>query len=399
MKAVRHGTFKWMKSINRTIVLNKIRKNAPISRAQIAAETGLTPPTVGNIVKGLIEKELVRETQLGESQGGRKPTLLVLNSNNFFVIGIDAGPGHIKCILTNLEGETKEYYTSPSIKGLTEEQFLQEMVNSIEALLKDNIPREKIIGIGVAMHGAVDVESGVSLFAPNLGLRNMPIREYLENIFKMDVQVENDARAMAMGEYWFAEHGEPETLVALNIASGVGSGIILNGKLFYGAQSVAGEIGHMTIDLNGELCECGNVGCLQTLATGDAIARQAKREMTVEMINELKEPLSGEAVYKMAKDGNEIAIQVLERTGEIIGIGIINLIHLLNPDRIVIGGGVSTASEFIMPSIKKSIQKRGLTQQVKDTEVVLAKLGSESTIKGAVAIVLDTLFHPVNSSS
>lgn len=399
MKVLRHGTFKWMKSINRTIVLNKIRKGAPISRARIATETGLTPPTVSNIVKFLLEKELVRETQLGESQGGRKPTLLTLNSNNFFVIGIDAGPSYIKCILTNLEGEMKNKYISPPIKGMTEELFLQELINSIHRLLDTDLPKEKVIGIGVAMHGAVDVESGISLFAPNMGLKNMPIKDCLEDEFNIDVQIENDARAMAMGEYWFAEHGEPETMVALNIGSGVGAGIILNGKLFYGAQSVAGEIGHMTIDLNGDLCECGNVGCLQTLTTGDAIARQAKREMTVEMINSLKEPLSGEAVYRMAKDGNEVAVKVLERTGEIIGIGIINLVHLLNPDRIVIGGGVSAASEFIMPSIKQSIQKRGLTQQIKDTEVVLTKLGLDSTIKGAIAIVLDTVFHPANSQA
>ncbi|MDW0113085.1 ROK family transcriptional regulator [Sporosarcina saromensis] len=397
MKKVGHGTFKWMKSINRTIVLNKIRKNAPISRAQIASETGLTPPTVSNIVKSLLEKEIIRETQLGESQGGRKPTLLMLNSNHLFVIGVDAGPGYIKCILTNLEGQTKKEYISPSVKGISEEQFLQEMKQGVAYLLHADIPKEKVIGIGVAMHGAVDAITGTSLFAPNLGFRNLQIKQHLEKEFDIEVKVDNDARAMAMGEYWFDEHGELETLVALNIGSGVGSGIILNGKLFYGAQSVAGEIGHMTIDLYGELCECGNVGCLQTLATGDAIARQAKKEMTLEMINQLKEPLSGETVYKLAKEGNEIAIKVLERTGTIIGIGIINLIHLLNPDRIVIGGGVSMASEFIMPSIKKSIQDRGLTQQVKDTEVVLAKLGSDSTVKGAIAIVLDSVFHPTNN--
>lgn len=397
MKTLRHGTFKWMKSINRTIVLNKIRKNAPISRAQIASDTGLTPPTVGNIVKGLLEKGLIRETQLGESQGGRKPTLLMLNSNHLFVIGVDAGPASIRCILTNLEGQTKKEYTSPSIKGVSEERFLQEMIIGIQNLLNADIPKEKVIGIGVAMHGAVDAVTGTGLFAPNLGFKNVPIKQRLEEEFDMDVTVDNDARAMAMGEYWFDEHGGLETLVALNIGSGVGSGIILNGKLFYGAQSVAGEIGHMTIDLYGELCECGNVGCLQTLATGDAIARQAKKEMTLEMINQLDKPLSGETVYKLAKEGNEIAIRVLERTGTVIGIGIINLIHLLNPERIVIGGGVSMASEFIMPSIKKAIQDRGLTQQVKDTEVVLAKLGSDSTVKGAIAIVLDTLFHPMNS--
>ncbi|GLC90361.1 serine/threonine protein kinase [Lysinibacillus piscis] len=384
-----------MKSVNRMIVLNMIRKKSPISRAQIAQETQLTPPTVSSIVKELIESELVKETQLGESQGGRKPTLLTINHLRFYVIGVDAGPSHIKTMISDLQGNIINKRQSKSIISMNEEEFLGALKEEIREIIHEASIGIEFIGIGVAMHGAVDVETGIGLFAPNLGWRNIPIKDSLELEFGISVKVENDARAMAMGEYWFGEYDDTESLVTLNIGRGVGAGIIINGQLFYGAQSVAGEIGHMTIDLNGELCECGNRGCLQTLTTGDAIAKRAKEAMSAKMLNELKGDLSGAKVYELAKEGNEVAIQVLWETGKIIGIGIINLVHLLNPDKIIIGGGVSKASEFIMPGIKATIQERGLTQQVKDTEVIESKLGSYSTIKGAVAVVLFHLFHPI----
>ncbi|WP_264990275.1 ROK family transcriptional regulator [Lysinibacillus piscis] len=392
---MRQGTFQWMKSVNRMIVLNMIRKKSPISRAQIAQETQLTPPTVSSIVKELIESELVKETQLGESQGGRKPTLLTINHLRFYVIGVDAGPSHIKTMISDLQGNIINKRQSKSIISMNEEEFLGALKEEIREIIHEASIGIEFIGIGVAMHGAVDVETGIGLFAPNLGWRNIPIKDSLELEFGISVKVENDARAMAMGEYWFGEYDDTESLVTLNIGRGVGAGIIINGQLFYGAQSVAGEIGHMTIDLNGELCECGNRGCLQTLTTGDAIAKRAKEAMSAKMLNELKGDLSGAKVYELAKEGNEVAIQVLWETGKIIGIGIINLVHLLNPDKIIIGGGVSKASEFIMPGIKATIQERGLTQQVKDTEVIESKLGSYSTIKGAVAVVLFHLFHPI----
>ena len=246
---------------------------------------------------------------------------------------------------------------------ITNSEFLTILKGGIQQLMADTLIHvEKIIGIGVAMHGVVEVETGTSLIAPNLGLTNIPIQEELEKAFELDVKVENDARAMALGESWFGHHGEVGNMLAVNLGRGVGAGIVINGQLFHGAQDIAGEVGHMTIDIHGEICECGNRGCLQTFATGSAIAKQAEK-----VLLEIDTyPVTGEKVYELASAGNQTCIDILENTGNMIGIGLTNLIHILNPNKIVLGGGVMKSAKFILPAIEESIEQRALTPQRKE---------------------------------
>lgn len=384
-----------MKSVNRSIILNKIRTDAPISRAQIAKETKLTPPTVSSNVKALIEQGIVVESVLGESQGGRKPTMLLINNEEFYVIGVDVGPQEIDCVIADLAGNILTRTSSGLSMPITNDQFLSVLKGGIHAVIAEtSINQEKIIGIGVAMHGVVEVETGISLFAPNLGLTNIPIKEELEKEFELDVKVENDARVMALGESWFGDHGEVDSMLAVNLGRGVGAGIVINGKLFHGAQDIAGEIGHMTIDMNGEVCECGNRGCLQTLATGSAIAKQAQKIANQESEIDLSQ-ITGEKVYELALLGNEACVEILQNTGKVIGIGLTNLIHIMNPNKIVLGGGVIKSSKFILPAICMSIEERALTPRAKQTEVVVSELGDDATISGAIALVLEDFFDPV----
>src|SRR5699024_6518708 len=205
-RIMQRGTFQLMKSVNKSIILNKIRTSEPISRAQIAKDTKLTPPTVSSIVRELIEQKLVTESELGESKGGRKPTMLLVNKNGFYVIGVDAGPKTIECILSNLSGQIKDRIVVSIEFPLTNDSFLDLLKSGIQKILQSVEERSKILGIGMAMHGVVDVETGTSLFAPILQLSNIPIKEELEQEFDLVVQVENDARAMALGESWFGEH-------------------------------------------------------------------------------------------------------------------------------------------------------------------------------------------------
>jgi len=387
---MRQGTFQWMKSVNKSIILNKIRTNAPISRAEIAKETKLTPPTVSSNVKELIEQGLVKESELGESQGGRKPTMLLINHKAFYVIGVDVGPEKIECILADLSGAIIERNSIQLTIPITNEQFLSVLKDGIHHVIQDkSVDAEKIIGIGIAMHGVVEVETGVSLFAPNLGLTNIPIKEELEKEFDLEVKVENDARAMALGEAWFGDHGELTSMLAMNLGRGVGAGLVIDGKLYHGAQDIAGEVGHMTIDLHGEICECGNRGCLQTFATGEAIAKQAKK-----YLNEIDSPITGEKVYELALEGNEDCINILEKLGESIGIGLTNLIHVINPEKIVLGGGVTKSERFILPIIRETVVKWSLTPYAKQTDIVVSKFGDDATIIGAVALLLEDIFAP-----
>lgn len=388
---MQRGTFQLMKSVNKSIVLNKIRKAESISRAQIAKETSLTPPTVSSIVKELMEQGVVKESVLGHSSGGRKPTMLHINAAAFYVIGVDAGPETVECALTDLTGKILDRSSSLITKPITNEQFISNLKGNIHALLQSaEISHEKIIGIGVAMHGAVEVETGISLVAPNLNLKNIPIKFRLEEEFNITVKVENDARAMALGESWFGGHGDADSMVAVNLGRGVGAGIVINGKLYHGAQGIAGELGHMTIDINGEICECGNRGCLQTFASGAAIAKRAKKQL-----NEKTGNKTAQEIFESAESGDQSSVDMLEETGEIIGIGLTNLIHLINPGEIVLGGGVMKSEKYMMPAILRTIQQRSLTAEARQTKVTVTKLGEQATLLGAVSLLLVELFDPV----
>ncbi len=391
--AMQRGTFQLMKSVNKSIILNKIRTAEPISRAQIAKDTKLTPPTVSNIVKELIDQGLVVESDSGQSMGGRKPTMLHINRTAFYIIGVDAGPDNIVSIVTDLSGTIIKRNEKKLPTRLTNDTFLTYLKNSIHTIIAETpLNRSEILGIGIGMHGVVDVDNGTSLFAPNLGLTNVPIKEALEEEFDVLIKVENDARAMALGEAWFGGHGDIDSMVAVNIGRGVGAGIVVDGKLYHGSQDIAGEIGHMTIDMHGKVCTCGNQGCLQTFATGSAIANRAQERLLESGVSEAMR-LTGESVYALAKAGNTIYEEVLIETGVYIGVGLTNLIHLVNPKKIVLGGGVMNSAQYILPSIKQTIAQRALTPDAKQTEVVVTTLGEDATLLGAVSLLLVELFE------
>ncbi len=387
---MQRGTFEYMKSVNKSIILNKIRLSGSISRADIARESGITPPTVSTIVKELIHENLVVESHLGESIGGRKPTLLQLKEDGYYVIGIDAGSNRIKGIISDLVGGIYSRAEVEIHPNITKEEFLNSLSEVVEQVLKDyGQHKDKILGIGVAMHGIIDIETGTSLSSVNSGLINVPIKKTLEKKFDLPVIVENNSRAMTLGEYWFGNGGATKRFAVINIGRGVGSGLIVDNKLIHGAQGVNGEIGHVSISLDGERCSCGNIGCFETFVTGDAIVRRAKKS-----ISNAPEDLTAEEVYRLAKQGRKEYIQVLEETGKFIGIGIVNFIHTVNPNKIVLGGGVLKSKEFLLPSILQTISERVLIDKLREETVIeVSKLGDDITILGAAALLLNELFY------
>ncbi|RCW64260.1 ROK family protein [Saliterribacillus persicus] len=394
---MQRGSFQWMKSLNKSIIINKIRTEGPISRAQIAKDTELTPPTVGSIVKELLEQDLVKESQLGTSQGGRKPTMLILNTKAFYILGIDVGPEDILFILSDLSGEVIDEDTQTITEALKRKSFLALLTNGIDGLIAKH-PSKELMGIGVAMHGIVDASEGVAVFAPNLQLRNIPIKQYLEEKYNQNVKVENDAKALALGEAWLKNETPDKNMIAVNIGRGIGAGIVIDGKLYHGEHGIAGEIGHMTIDPNGKRCSCGNDGCLQTIAAGPSIAERANeliRQGQSSLLAEWSlEDLTGEMVHRAAKKGDVLATQVLYEAGQYIGIALTNLIHICNPSKIIIGGGVSKAGDYILEPIREMIQTKVISQEAQQTSVQISELGEYGSAMGAVALILSEMFEP-----
>lgn len=394
------GSFQLMKSLNRSLILNIIRERGPISRAEIAKVTKLTPPTVSNLVKELLVTDIIIERSLGESSGGRKPTMLTLNGSGFHVIGLDIGSNNLKAVLTNINGTLLKKEIFPIPEHVTKEELLTLMADAIH-LMKDEaeIDEDRIVGVGVAMHGIVDVERGMSIFAPNLNVKELPIKGYLESQFNMLVKVENDARAMSLGEQWFGNGAGIDHMVCINAGRGVGAGLIINGKLFHGQNFISGEIGHMVIDVNGPKCTCGNYGCLQTFASGPAIVQLAAKELRLgqqSMLTELVDGdlsrITGELIHEAAVAGDMLCRNILAQAGRYLGIGVTNLIHIVNPQRIIIGGGLANSGNFLLQSMQETIRQRALTSSAKGTELMLSKFREDASVMGAVALILSELF-------
>ncbi|WP_227521986.1 ROK family transcriptional regulator [Bacillus solitudinis] len=396
------GSFQLMKSLNRSVILNTIRQYGQISRADIAKKTKLTPPTVTNIVGELLEAGLVRESEVGESKGGRKPILLTIASKHSFIIGLDVGGHHVRAILTDLNAEIEIQQTVELPSRLDKEILLQNLVSIIGKLLAEtSIPKEKLLGIGVGMHGIVNYQKGVSVFAPNFNLTDIPIKEHLEDHFSLPTYVENDARALALGEAWFGNGRDIDNVICINVGTGIGAGIILNHELFHGENGIAGEFGHMIVDLNGKKCTCGSYGCLQTIASGGMLREHALKEIAlgrktkiIEKVGAQTDLITGSLIHQCALEGDNLSIQVLEETGRYLGVGVTNLINLMNPNRIIIGGGVSKAGDFILEPIREVVKHRALTPKARETEIVISKLGEYGTVIGAITLVLKNIFSP-----
>lgn len=399
------GSFQGMKSLNKSAILNMVRQHGLISRAEIAKLTKLTPPTVTNLVGELIDIKLVVETDLGESTGGRKPILLSINSTAFYVVGVHAGPKKVKGVAATLDGTVMTQVETTYVENPTGEQFLQALEDVVSKVIKvikeNNMKKEAILGIGVGVHGLVDSEQGVLISAPHLNLRDIPIKAYLKGKFDLPVEVESDIRAQAVGESWSGQGKGVPNFILFRVGTGVGAGIILNHELYHGTSYSAGEIGHTAIDINGLKCSCGNYGCLETLVGGMAFARRAQQAISLgnksileDMVQGNLELIDGKMLFLAARKNDQVAMDVLEDTGRYLGIGIANLINTLNPSLIILSGGVFGAADFIMGSLRMTVEKRALAKPAQAVSIVISKLGENAIAIGAFTLLLKKIFTP-----
>ena len=396
------GSFKWMKSLNRSLILNTIRTHGEVSRAEIAKITKLTPPTVTNIVAELLDNKLVIESDLGASTGGRRPIMLRINAEAYHIVGVDIGIRRLRAVVTNLNADIKASETLALPSRVDQVALIGHLIDTVKLVLqKANISEKDLMGIGIGMHGLVDPSMGKAIFAPNFGLRDVSLREPLEQEFQVPVHVENDVVAFAFGESWFGEGIDTGNFIAVNIGEGVGAGIVLNGQLYKGATYSAGEIGHTTVDMNGPKCTCGNYGCLQSLVSGPALVRQAAQRMLAgepTLIRELcggdPESITGEMIDSAARQGDALAIDIFKRTGRYLGIGLANLINTLNPRKIILGGGVTNAADLFLEETRRTIHERAMDTPASAVSIVITNQGEYASAIGAVTIVLDGLFSP-----
>lgn len=383
------GDQQLIKKMNKTIVLDTIRQRQPLSRADISAAIGLNKATVSSLVSELIDSHLVTEIGPGESSGGRKPTLLLFNRNAGYAIGIDIRVNDLLAVLVDLEGHVLQEKLVP-LRDFSPEHVLDQIRQTIYEF-RQQLPESPygIVGIGIGVPGLVDDKSRV-ISAPNLDWNKVELLEPLASEFGANLHIDNEANAGAIGEKLFGAGREAQNLIYLSIGIGIGSGIIVGGELYRGTSNFSGEVGHMTVAENGPLCRCGNRGCWETLASEKALLDRAAK-VWGEQHPDLEEML------QLARGGDSRATQLLNEIGAQLGVGLANLVNILNPELIVIGNRLSLAGDLIEDAMLRTIENRSLSYHRKKSAVAFANLGIRSTALGAASMPITAFLSEPDS--
>ncbi|NLU10996.1 MAG: ROK family transcriptional regulator [Tepidanaerobacter acetatoxydans] len=387
--------FKATTNANDCLVLNTIRHYGPISRAAIAKVTDLTAPAITYITNKLLDLGLVVEYKVGKSSGGRRPILLTVNPDILNVIVIHISSTKLRGYLVNgdLQVLTEREYP---VQKVPKDDILELMLTTISDLKQES--KTDILGIGVVVHGPVKSKEGISIFAPNLGWRNVPIKYIVEEKIGIPTFVENDVRAMAIGEFHYGTARSVENMVFLKVGYGVGSAIFIDGRLYRGHGDSAGEIGHTTIDVGGPLCSCGNYGCLEALVSENALVKamvksikEGRSSVVQDMAGGNLDEITPEIIYEAAEKGDILAGRILRQVARYLGIGIANAINTFNPELLTIGGGIVRARTFIEDTILDTVKMRSLENSYSLCEIEFSDMGEVATVKGAADVVMTAI--------
>lgn len=308
-------------------------------------------------------------------------------------IGCDLGGTNIKAGIVDLEaGSVIIAKSKPthSIEG--HDAVMDRMVVLITSLITESgLDRSKILGLGVSAPGVIDPYKNTTIFLPNLmgQWRDIPLGNRLSKALKLPVTLLNDVRAITYGEFIFGAGKGVNRMACFAIGTGVGGGLVLNGDLVLGFQGSAGELGHMTIEVNGLRCNCGNYGCLETYASGPAISSRAEKVVRqgfttriADLIDNDLNKITPEIVAQAANEGDEIALEIWNSVGHYLGTGIANICVAFGPERIVLAGGVASAGDLLLTPINKTLQERVFVMPIEKVEVVLGSLGDDAGILG-----------------
>jgi predicted NBD/HSP70 family sugar kinase len=376
-----------VRKYNRAQILNHLRLQGSMSRADLAKQTGLTRSTISRIVDELLAENLIHEISGTQNDRGRPGILLSLNPKGGSAIGLEIGVHFISILLTDFlstpiwrnrvtldDSDTSKEYAAKA------EELIQQ---AIEIAAKNDLV---LMGIGVAVWGLINYKERTIQFAPNLHWRDVPLEAKWTEQFHVPVYIENDANASALGEYYFGVGKKIEDFIYLSMDIGVGGGIISKGRVFRGAIGFAGEIGHITVDPSGALCSCGRYGCLET-KVGRHVITQRYEALSKEKNMNL------EKIIQRGQAGDPIAKKVFFEVGETLGIAIGHVVNLFNPSGVILGWSLGQAFDLMLPGIKKSLEKNALPELQKKLVITPSMNGSDDALLGSIALVLDEIIR------
>ncbi|KAA3657204.1 MAG: ROK family transcriptional regulator [Chloroflexi bacterium] len=378
-KATRQHT----KQHNSRLILKTIYVAGGISRADIARDTGLTRATVSTIVSELIKDGLIGETGVGPSAGGKPPIYLSVLDDARHIICLDLSKDPLQGALVNLRGKIVERIEM-ALNGRSGTIAL-DLVLDLVAQLRECTPKP-VLGIGIGSPGLVDTQNGIIKKAVNLSWQDIPLKSLLEEKQDLPVYLANDSHMAALAEYSFGSN-DTNNLVLIKTGRGVGAGIVINGQLYHGVGGNAGEIGHVTVDPHGAQCSCGNFGCLEAVASVQAILKQAQAIPDQQW--QSGKPSSWEAFCKAVHQDDPTAQQLVTTAGEYIGIAVANLVGILNIRDVVIAGAIVPLGHGLITAVCQQMHRSVLPAVAEQTTVKFTSLGADLALLGASALILN----------
>lgn len=399
MKLGKTGNNKFLKQFNETSLLELIKLNKQISKADLAQLTGLSPTACGVIVSNLLEKGYIREAGIGISKGGRRPNLYELNPKSYYSIGVDIDVDYIRFILMDITGnvEYRDMISSRFDQSVSESiAFIEKKVRQI--IERNAIREDRLLGVGVSVPGMVDNVTHEVIFAPNLGWERVDLESMMSGMGNFPIYVDNEAICSAISENWIGCCTEQRDFVCINMKSGIGSSIFADGNLYRGCSGSAGEIGHIMVDHNGPKCACGNYGCLETLVSSRSMVEKAQKLVRQGLIADFSDELdinsinSIDFIIDAVKAGNESARVILVEAAGYLGLAVANLINTINPSRIVLGKELVKFSEDILEHMRNIALAKALKYPASRVEILASELGEDSSALGAAIVPLKKLF-------
>ena len=325
-----------------------------------------------------------------------------------FVLGVDLGGTKISVGAMTTDGTRQ---LGQRTEATLAAEGADAVVGRIASMIGDTIAavtaetgaaRADILGVGIGSPGPLDRERGLVITTPNLGWSNFPLRDRVTAATGLRATLDNDANCATLGEWWIGAARGARNVIGMTIGTGIGGGLILDGKLYHGSSDVAGEIGHTSIDSTGRRCKCGNYGCLEAYASGPATADRAREALAggehsllVAMVDGNLEKLTAHDVYDAAKQGDGVAQEIVRETARFIGTGLANLLNIFNPDVVVLAGGVAQAGEELFAPVRTEVRRRAFKRAVDACRIVPGALDGAAGVVGAVATFLER--HPVEA--
>jgi len=372
-------------------VLEIVWRERRISRAEIARRTGLSRSTVSEIVEDLLKTWLVAEVGDGPSEGGRRPVVLQFQDDAYGILGIDVGAAHVAAALIDLRGQVLawDHRAHPVRSDPDGTRVL--MAELADACLRRwKLGTDRLAGIGIAVPSPVDPRNPdrvSDVVMPEW--EGHPVGEGLRQRFGVPVFLDNDANLGALAERWWGAGREVDDFAYIKVATGVGAGLIVRKEIYRGANGVAGEIGHLAIDPQGERCVCGLRGCLATrVGSRSLIARATALRVEYPDSPLARSEVTTTAIEDAALGGDPLAQRVVDEAADYLGIAVAGMLNLLNPGKVIIGGGLSRLGELLLSRLRRSLASRTLVGSIAPTEIVTSELGPRAVAIGAATLVL-----------